>query len=468
MALENVSELSQVLAERQRLGLVFARHAYGMRAWVDLFSERVPAVADPEAKALLAQLVADNARHMLLFRERALANGVDPDAYVPPPEGEAIYERIPELDGARRAGRLRARLARPLHRAARRLPRRGRRRGPRDDRRGRGRRRADAGRPGPADRGRRRAAGRRGPRALPPARAGRDAALRACRLRPRCRASPTCSASCRRSHRAPGASRRCAPASRAGALLSDGLRIGYRHGFDSGPFMAHVYANRPSGRTAVGRAIDRRLLGRRTCVAFRDIRALAERAVFDALRAERGPAPVVADLAAGPAPYLLSALTAPHARPRDPGRHRPRRARRRPSRRRGARRRRSRAVRAGRRVRPRRARRGCAPRPTSCVELGLYGIYHDDALIERHFQDLAELVVAEPDRLQRADAQPRDRAHRARVGQPRGRALRLAAAAGRADPRAGRATPATSRRRVEADRFDIYRVVRLVREDEAA
>jgi len=98
-------------------------------------------------------------------------------------------------------------------------------------------------------------------------------------------------------------------ASHAGALLSDGLRIGYAHGFDSGPFMAHVYANRPSGRTVVGRAIDRRLLRRRTCVAFRDIRALAEHAVFDALRAEPGPQPVVADLAAGPAPYLLSALT---------------------------------------------------------------------------------------------------------------------------------------------------------------
>ena len=55
MALENVSELSEVLAERARLGRVFARHAYGMRAWVDLFSARVPAVADPEAKALLGE-----------------------------------------------------------------------------------------------------------------------------------------------------------------------------------------------------------------------------------------------------------------------------------------------------------------------------------------------------------------------------------------------------------------------------
>jgi hypothetical protein len=99
MALENVAELSEVLAERARLGRVFARHAYGMRVWVDLFSARVPFVTDPDAKALLAQLVADNARHMLLFRERAAAHGVDPDAYACPPEGEAIYERIPELDG---------------------------------------------------------------------------------------------------------------------------------------------------------------------------------------------------------------------------------------------------------------------------------------------------------------------------------------------------------------------------------
>ena len=97
MALDNAGELETVLRSRERLGRVFARHAYGMRAWVDLFSARVPAVADPEAKALIAELVADNARHMLAFRERAAAHGVDPDAYVCPPEGEAIYDRIDEL-----------------------------------------------------------------------------------------------------------------------------------------------------------------------------------------------------------------------------------------------------------------------------------------------------------------------------------------------------------------------------------
>jgi len=100
MALQNADELAVVLDRADHLGPVFARHAYGMRAWVDLFSAHVPGLPDPADKALLATLVAVNARHMLLFRERAAANGTDPDAYVCPDEGEAIYVRIPELSGA--------------------------------------------------------------------------------------------------------------------------------------------------------------------------------------------------------------------------------------------------------------------------------------------------------------------------------------------------------------------------------
>src|SRR3954470_20107995 len=100
MALQNVDELAQVLDRADHLGPVFARHAYGMRAWVDLFSAHVADLAEPADKALLAALVATNARHMMLFRERAAINGTDPDAYPGPDEGEAIYERIPELRGA--------------------------------------------------------------------------------------------------------------------------------------------------------------------------------------------------------------------------------------------------------------------------------------------------------------------------------------------------------------------------------
>jgi Putative methyltransferase len=181
-------------------------------------------------------------------------------------------------------------------------------------------------------------------------------------------------------------------ASRTGALLSDGLRIGHAHGFDSGPFMAHVYADRPAGRTALGRRVDARLLARRTCRAFREVRRLAQRAVLAAIDAQPGHAPLVADLAAGPAPYLLEAI----------------------ARRPGARalvcdidpvaldqvvaaakrlgvENRVRAVRAD--AFDREALRSLQPKPDVVIELGLYGIYHDDALIERHFRDLADLVA---------------------------------------------------------------------------
>jgi Putative methyltransferase len=179
--------------------------------------------------------------------------------------------------------------------------------------------------------------------------------------------------------------------SRAGALLSEGLRIGHQHGFDSGPFMAHVYANVPRGRTAAGRLIDRRLLARRTCVAFREIRELAQRAVDDAIAADPSATPVIADLAAGPAPYLFDTLVAhPQASAIvcDIDSTALEQAR-------------AKALRLGLADRvgclrgsafDRQSLRGLNPTPGIVIELGLYGIYHDDALIKRHFRDLAKTV----------------------------------------------------------------------------
>jgi hypothetical protein len=225
--------------------------------------------------------------------------------------------------------------------------------------------------------------------------------------------------------------------------------------------MDHVYADQPRGRGTLGREIDRRLLRRRTCVAFRDIRTLAERAVGDALAECSAPEPIVADLAAGPAPYLLSAVSA-HAGARavvcdvDPvaleGAH-------------------AAADRLGLNGRAtfaradafdRAALRALRPRPDVVVELGLYGIYHDDARIERHFSDLAELVA--PGQIV-FNVQTRNpeieyiaRVWRNAAGErcvwrlrPVEQILGYAAAAGY--------TPAS----VAADRFGIYCVVRLVR-----
>src|SRR5258708_4834763 len=192
-----------------------------MRRWVDLFSAKIPEIRDPEAAELVARIVSDNARHMVLFRQRALAHSVDPDAYVCPPEGEAIYEPIPALD-------LDAAFAYALgsleHFAE----------------------------------------------LLEVYRAAADDA--------------------------------------EDAAVLDAVRLGHGHGFDSGPFMAHVYANEARGRTRVGRWLDRRLLERDTCRAFREIRGLACTAVAEAIEAHPGAAPLIADLAAGPAPYLLEEL----------------------------------------------------------------------------------------------------------------------------------------------------------------
>lgn len=186
--------------------------------------------------------------------------------------------------------------------------------------------------------------------------------------------------------------RALAAASRGGAFLSEGLRIGHEHGFDSGPFMAHVYANQPQGRTPVGRLIDQRLLSRRTCQAFREIRVLARDALDEAVGACGVEAPVIADLAAGPAPYLFEVLTS-HPRARaivgdiEPA---------------ALAQARSQAARSGLLDRvafvqasafDRSALERLDPAPNIVVELGLYGIYHDDALIERHFLDLAEAVA---------------------------------------------------------------------------
>ena len=251
-------------------------------------------------------------------------------------------------------------------------------------------------------------------------------------------------------------------ASHAGALVSDGLRIGYAHGFDSGPFMAHVYADEATGRTAVGRALDRRLLDMRTCVAFRDIRGLAETAVLDAadaVAAERPP--VIADLAAGSAPYLLHTLA---ARPRvraiagdiDPGALAVAEA---AARKLGV---------DGRLTTLRadafdRAALAALPaRPDVVVELGLYGIYHDDRRIERHFADLAELVTPRQIvfnvQTQNPEIEYIARVWRNAAGAPCvwrlrsvGQILGYAAAAGYA--------PVSE----TADRHGIYRVVRLER-----
>ena len=255
--------------------------------------------------------------------------------------------------------------------------------------------------------------------------------------------------------------RALAAASRAGALLSEGLRIGHEQGFDSGPFMAHVYQNEPRGRTPLGREIDRRLLRRRTCQAFREIRVLAREAIDEAAGASAADAPLIADLAAGPAPYVFEVLAAhPGARALlgdiDPTALAQARAHAEPL---GLA---DRVTFCRASAFDRAALERLDPAPDIVAELGLYGIYHDDVLIERHFVDLAETIAPEQI-VFNVQTQNPEIEHIARVWRdhrgercvwrlrPVESILRWAAAAGY-EPAA-----------IRSDSFGIYRVGRLVR-----
>lgn len=90
--------------------------------------------------------------------------------------------------------------------------------------------------------------------------------------------------------------------------LSEGVRTGLAHGFDSGQFMAYAYANEPTGALGLGRWIDRRLLGSLTCTSFRETSRLATEALRELLDERAGRETLVVDLAAGPARYLLDVL----------------------------------------------------------------------------------------------------------------------------------------------------------------
>jgi SAM-dependent methyltransferase len=99
---------------------------------------------------------------------------------------------------------------------------------------------------------------------------------------------------------------------RLGARFGDGLALGYRHGFDSGPMLDYVYRNRAQGRLLIGRLIDRIYLnqiGWRAIRARRVLLATILSGLIAARRAQGQPTHIV-DIAAGPGRYLLELLAA--------------------------------------------------------------------------------------------------------------------------------------------------------------
>jgi putative methyltransferase len=90
---------------------------------------------------------------------------------------------------------------------------------------------------------------------------------------------------------------------RTGGKLSDGIRLGYRTGFDSGTMVDYVYRNEAHGITPLGRLIDRVMLDHVVWRGVRGRRSLLIGQLRDLLAARSDL--TVFDTAAGPGSYLF-------------------------------------------------------------------------------------------------------------------------------------------------------------------
>lgn len=104
---------------------------------------------------------------------------------------------------------------------------------------------------------------------------------------------------------------------RAGAALSNGLKLGHETGFDSGSTLDYVYRNEPDSGSAIGRLIDRNYLQSIGWRGIRQRKVHAEELIREAMRGLREASlPIhVMDVAAGHGRYVLEALDASSIRP---------------------------------------------------------------------------------------------------------------------------------------------------------
>ncbi|MFA9408940.1 MAG: class I SAM-dependent methyltransferase family protein [Candidatus Dadabacteria bacterium] len=177
--------------------------------------------------------------------------------------------------------------------------------------------------------------------------------------------------------------------------LSRGIKTGYTHGFDSGMIMNYVYEDTPQGTFYLGKALDRVFLNQITCKAFRSIKEIQKNMIKDYLAQRNGAPTFIADLASGKADYLYDALLETNSQAKVLLRDIDEEALKE-----------SEAI-AQKLNLPNELRfelgsaidteslRKIDPEPDLVIEVGLYGIIHDDEQIRRHFLDLKEILNPE-------------------------------------------------------------------------
>ncbi len=104
---------------------------------------------------------------------------------------------------------------------------------------------------------------------------------------------------------------------KAGGMLSEGVRLGHKTGFDSGSTLDYVYRNEPKGITLVGKIVDKAYLNSIGWRGIRQRKLNVEEMVRIASRLLRQhDKPVhIMDIAAGHGRYLLEAIDKSEVRP---------------------------------------------------------------------------------------------------------------------------------------------------------
>jgi hypothetical protein len=178
-------------------------------------------------------------------------------------------------------------------------------------------------------------------------------------------------------------------------IFSEGIRIGYKYGFDSGMIMNYVYENMPSGRFYIGKVLDRAFLNQITCKAFRAIKEIQKNMIKGYLRERDGKYTFIVDLASGKADYIYDALRETNADARALLRDVD-----------------ETTLKKSRDIAERlnllnkvsyelgnaldaESLKKIDTKPHLVVETGLYGIIHDDELIRRHFSELKDILNPE-------------------------------------------------------------------------
>jgi len=175
-------------------------------------------------------------------------------------------------------------------------------------------------------------------------------------------------------------------------MFSEGMRIGFTHGFDSGMIMNYVCQNTPSGRFYIGKVLDRIFLNQVTCKAFRAIKEIQKNVIKNYLQERNGDPTFIVDLASGKADYIYDALRETNGNVKVLLRDLDETALEE-----------SRAIaeklnllnkvsyEQGNALDIESLKR-IYPKPNLVIEVGLYGIIHDDELLRRHFFELKDIL----------------------------------------------------------------------------